>query len=197
MGKFLGLVFVSVFLLVGCESNKEVSDSEENYSAEVSRTTLSSISNSTLSSSQSNSVENAQERRSNDDILSGLKSEKNKKLTKAFMEAGLEMYGNTVEGPGENPKVEAGDPNGYPESEIGMSFYTTPGTEGLIITIENFSTIDLMEQAILWHKENKVFPVITIVKNQNTKSIMFSYIDSSSEEYAQFEEYAKVFESTK
>ena len=188
------MVFLGLFL-GGCSTNTtKIAKSTATTDSSISPSTQSSLPN---ESTESTNVENAQESKSADEILDNLTSDTNKKITQAFLGADLNMYGNTVEGPGENPKVEAGDPNGYPESEIGMSFYTTPGTEGLIITIENFSTIDLMEQAILWHKENKVFPVITIVKNQNTKSIMFSYIDSSSEEYAQFEEYAKVFESIK
>jgi hypothetical protein len=196
MKKVIGSILILGLFLVGCSTNtvktSESTPATDSSSAEILQST--SFTNETT---ESTIVENAQESRPPQEILDSLTSDTNKKITQAFLDADLKMYGNTVEGPGENPSVAAGDPNGYPESEKGMSFYTTPGTEGLIITIENFSTVDLMEQVIPWRKENNVFPVITIVKNENTKSVMFSFIDSESEEYSQFEEYAKVFESVK
>jgi hypothetical protein len=189
----VSILFLGLFLS-GCSTNSD--NTSNSISENISTSSLQS-SSLDVETTETTVVENAQESISPQEIIDNLTSDTNKKITQAFLDADLKMYGNTVEGPGENPSVAAGDPNGYPESEKGMSFYTTPGTDGLIITIENFSTADLMEQVIPWRKENNVFPVITIVKNENTKSVMFSFIDSDSEEYSQFEEYANVFENIK
>lgn len=144
---FLSLGIILSLGLVGC-GNKQNAEkiAEQETKIEELEKKISTIEETADSSDKPTALPDEEI----DAILSDIKLDINKKITEAFLDAGLMMYGNKGDGPGENPAVDVNNVDNIPPRLIGMSFYTEPQS-GLIITIENFANQEDMDDTIKFH----------------------------------------------
>lgn len=184
-----GLVLLSMFSLSACGNNekKETSSSSKVEQLESRVKELES------SSSSSSEKENAsQADRSKDEILSELKSDTNKKIVSAFLDAGLKPYNYSYEGVSE--MLELPSDVQRPIYESGLSFYIEKGTDGVILATENYPDEQSMNEAADYFSKSVDTP--TVVKNNTLHSILYGSPSTNSEKEL-FNKYKDVFENIK
>ena len=192
------LVLVTLFLGACGGSKDEVKKETTKQSSKIEALekkidVLESIAD-TETSETSTPVENVQQSKSNEEILNSLTFSGNKKITQTFLDADLPMYGYEYEGPGELPEIEADDMNGFPKSLTSLSFYVEPGTNGMIVTIKNFESMDDLNLALKWYSEE--YAGYSIVTNQDIKAFIVALTDTPEKEET-YKKYVEVFENIK
>lgn len=187
MKKILITLLLSGIILGGCSNNKK---EETTASSKVEQLESRIKELESSSSSSEKEVEGAQADRSDDEILSELNSETNKKIVKAFLDAGLIMYNYSYSGVSE--MLELPDDAQRPIYESGMSFYIEKGTEGVIVAVENYRDTQIMSEGADYASNSIDAPLV--VKNSNINSILYGLPKTDSEKEL-FNKYKEVFEN--
>lgn len=191
MKKVIGSIFILGLFLAGCSTNT-VETSKSTHTTDSSSIAILQSASSTNETTESTVVENAQESKSSQEILNNLTSDTNKKITQAFLDADLKMYGMETEGPSESLAVEPDDSSGKPVNNGGMTFFIVPGHDGIVVSVENFSDSDSMTTAKEWLSEKNGSSIV-LSENRNIKSIMYIYSPSDRDQQ-DFSNYTIVFE---
>lgn len=183
-----GVLFIAVFGLTACGNDKK----ETTASSKVEQLESRVKELESSSSSSEKEIEGAQADRSDDEILSELNSETNKKIVKAFLDAGLTMYNYSYVGVSE--MLELPEDAQRPIYESGISFYIEKGTDGVILAVENYPDEQLMSEGADYASNSIDAP--TVVKNSNINSILYGLPKTDSEKEL-FNKYKETFENIK
>jgi hypothetical protein len=190
----LGVVLLatSILTLSACSTPEQTKSSNSTSSTAVSESSTITTSSSEISSDTSETKED----RSLDEITKSLKSDTNKKITEEFLKNNLIMYNSTVEGPAELLPITDDGLTDLPIYESGMRFYTEKSDDSLIINVENYTSLDELNNAENYYKENAVDKIL-ISKSTKYFSLMYTNPRIGKEEVDSktFADYQNIFEN--
>lgn len=180
-----GTILVTL-LLSGCSSQKkeETSGKVDHLESRVKKL------------ENSSSLETKESTKNEEEILSSLKSETNKKIAKAFIDNNLEF--KRQEGSNSYEYIpEPSDAENNPKhfkSQMGFKMDGITSVSG--IAIENFESAEDLANAEKYLREN--FGEIYLASNNSLMSLMYTQTGSNPEEIKkEFDQYKEVFERIK
>lgn len=181
-----GVLLIAVFGLTACGNDKKETTASSKVEQLESR----------VKELESSSSSEAPTKEDEEAVLTDIKSDTNKKIAKAFFDAGLEMYVNKNDGLG----VLETDTATFaafldPIPETGLSFYIKDDDSGneyeYVLQAYNYPNTDQMNTAIDNFKNDENFVPSRIASNSHINS----FINASEEmSEADFNKYKEVFE---
>lgn len=189
----IGVVLLTTLILTlsACSKPEQTKSSSSTSSTAAESSTIA-----TSSSEISSDTSETKEERSLGEITKNLKSDTNKKITEEFLKNNLIMYNSAVEGPAELLPITDDGLTDMPIYESGMRFYTEKSDDSLIINVENYTSLDELNNAENYYKENAVDKIL-ISKNTKYFSLMYTNPRIGKEEVDSktFADYQNIFEN--
>lgn len=176
-----GVLMIAVFGLTACGNDKKETSSSSKVEQLESRIK-------DLESSSSAEVEES--KKVKEEMLVNLKSETNKKITKAFLDAGLEIEKQDAVDSIENIPSQAEEVDSQDNYVSQLGFQTTASDNAKKITINTYKTIEDLNEAEIYYIE--AYRDLLLVKNESILSIMFSYKNDETVDI--FNKYKEIFE---
>lgn len=176
-----GVLLIAVFGLTACGNDKKETSSSSKVEQLESRV---------KELESSSSLEEPKENK--EKILSSLTSDTNKKITKAFLDSGLEVKKQDAVDSIEHlptPSDEVNNQNRF-ISQMGLQ---TAALDNTRIDISTYETIEDLNNAEVYYSET--YGDVLLAKNENILSLMFSYKGEETENI--FNKYKEVFEQIK
>ncbi|WP_430597292.1 hypothetical protein [Enterococcus sp. AZ177] len=176
-----GFIFIAVFGLTACGNDKKETSSSSKVEQSESRV---------KNAESSSSAEVEESKQDKEEMLVNLKSETNKKIIKAFLDASLEIEKQDAVDSIENIPSQAEEVNSQDNYVSQLGFQTSASENAKNITINTYKNIEDLNEAEMYYIET--YGELLIVKNESILSIMLSYKNDETVDI--FNKYKEVFE---